>query len=87
MNVENEYALPRFFYYLSLSSLQLYWSPLEVIKYLWSSMQKDSLKFALAFYYQVANRRGVDKQGVQNFFSNSINGGILIDGGVSEIDL
>ena len=50
-------------------------------------MQNDSLKFALAFYSQIANRRGVEKQGVQDFFSNSINGGILIDGGVSEIDL
>ena len=33
-------------------------------------------------YSQVANRRGgLNKRGVQKFFQNSINGGVLINGG------
>ena len=43
----------------------------------------DEKSQTLLLYSQVANRRGgFNKRGGQNFFQNSINGGVLINGGV-----
>ena len=56
--------------------------------YDWNRQERDELKKvkAVQWYSQVANRRGgFNKRGGQNFFQNSINGGVLINGG-SEVE-